>query len=322
MRLAFNRPHDVKGGVNRKLKIGVIGAGVFGTYHASKCLAHPQIDLIGIYDHTYHRANKIAAQHKTQSFSAFEDMLSHVDAVVIASPAQSHGDLAIKALEAGVHCLIEKPIAATLSDAARIAELAKTKNLIVQVGHQERFIMQAIGVDKIAERPTVTTAFRMNPYSPRGTDVSVTLDLMIHDLDLLTFLTQERPSKILGTTVKIRTDSSDASLAFIEFPSGCRARLHASRVEDDYRRTMDITYPSGTVSIDFNAKTLTHNTPFDLNADFAQTPIAKDSLGAATNAFVDAILNDKPVPITAQDGYKALEMALIIDRGIPWENVE
>ena len=85
---------------------------------------------------------------------------------------------------------------------------------------------------------------------------------------------------------------------------------------------MDITYPSGTVSIDFNVKTLTHNTPFDLNADFAQTPIAKDSLGAATNAFVDAILNDKPVPITAQDGYKALEMALIIDRGIPWENVE
>jgi len=249
-------------------------------------------------------------------------MLGHVDALVIASPAQSHGDLAIRALKAGVHCLIEKPIAATLSEAASILKLAKTENPIVQIGHQERFVIQAIGLDKIAERPTAITAYRMSPYSQRGTDVSVTLDLMTHDLDLVNYVMQAPPIKIIGTPVHVRNRYSDASFAKIIFPEGCIVRLHASRVEDHYRRTMDITYPSGTVSIDYNAKTLTHDTPFDLNANFTQDLLAKDSLYAATNAFVEAILDGRPVPITAEDGYKALEMALIIDRGTIWEKEE
>jgi len=308
--------------VKRKLKIGIIGAGVFGGYHAEKCQAHPKIDLIGIYDHTQTRLQHLAAKHKTQSYSNFDTLLNDVEAVIIASPAQTHEALAIRALNAGKHCLIEKPIAASLEGAAKIVNLAKTKALIVQVGHQERFVVQAIGLDEIAERPISVTSKRMNRWSKRGTDVSVTLDLMVHDLDLLIYLMGETPMRLNGHTQKIRSDKADASLALLEFPSGSRARLGASRVEADYERIMDVIYPSGGVRINFNAKTLSHNTPFNLKTDFANDPLARDSLGAATNTFVEAVLGGKPVPITAEDGYKALEMALIIDRGTIWERNE
>jgi len=305
--------------MNRPLKIGIVGAGVFGAYHALKCIAHKRAELVGLYDHTEKRCKKIAAGHDVKPYNDYEAMLAEVEAIIIASPAQSHGVMAIKALEAGKHCLIEKPIATRLEEAHHIVSLAKEKNLIVQIGHQERFVMQAIGIDKISESPEHISAFRMGQYSVRGTDVSVTLDLMTHDLDLVMMLVGEPPIKISSAPIPIRSKMADASLAQISFPSGCTARLHASRVEEDFRRTMDVVYPNGTVSIDFNSKTLSHNTPFDLNEDFGKEPSAKDSLGAATNAFVEAVLNGTDIPITAQDGYKALEMALIIDRGILWE---
>ena len=301
--------------MNPKLKIGVIGAGVFGKFHVQKCVTHPHVDLVGIYDHTPDRNSVIAKQYNVETCSSFETLLDKADAVIIASPARSHGALAVEALQHGKHCFIEKPIAASLSEAAKILELSRARKVVVQIGHQERFVIDAIGLRDLPERPTMITAYRMGKYSERGTDVSVTLDLMVHDLDLLNLLIGESPSKISGHTVKVYSDFPDASLGIMEFPSGCKARLHASRAEDENHRSMEIVYPSGTVFIDFNAKTLTHNTPFDLDADFAQKPIAQDSLGAGTNAFVQAILDGKQVPVSAEDGYRALEMALIIDKG-------
>lgn len=305
--------------MSRKLKIGVVGAGVFGRYHIGKCAAHSDVDLIGVFDHRYSSAVKAAKECATKAYAQFSDLLTDIDAVIIASPARSHGALSIQALEAGVHCLIEKPIAARAKEAAQIVELAKANKCTVQIGHQERFVAKAIGLDKIPEVPLSITAFRMSPYSERGTDVSVTLDLMTHDLDLLTLLIGERPKTVKGVPISVKSNFADASLGLITFPSGTIAKLHASRVEAGFRRTMDITYPSGTVSIDFNAKTLTHDTPFDLDTNFASNPLASDSLGAATNTFVAAILNDKPVPITAEDGYRALEMALAIDGENTWD---
>ena len=283
--------------MNHKIKIGVVGVGVFGGYHGNKCDSHPDVDFVGIYDHRLSSAKKNAARFNVKAYPKFSDLLSVIDAVIIASPAQSHGGLAIEALEAGVHCLIEKPIAASMKDAKRIIELARANKCVVQIGHQERFVLKAIGLDQISEAPLSITAFRMSKYSERGTDVSVTLDLMTHDLDLLTLLTGERPMTVQGFPIIVRSNTADASLGLLSFPSGTKAKLHASRIEADGRRTMDITYPSGIVSIDFNAKTMTHDTPFDLDINFANNPLAKDSLGAATNAFVAAILSDKPIPI-------------------------
>ena len=304
--------------MNQRLKIAVIGAGVFGGYHANKCAAHPRVDFIGVYDPDIERAKTQALKHGVQAFDDFQAMLSQTGAVVIASPADTHGEMALAALESGKHCLIEKPVAATLKDAARIVELAKENSLTVQVGHQERFVAKAIGLDKLSERPSKIVSRRMSKYSERGTDVSVSLDLMTHDLDLVMMLMGALPKAVRGERRAEKSAAPDVAKGELTFENGT-ATLIASRLEDDFSRTMDITYPSGTVSIDFNAKTLTHDTPFELNEKFGDDPVAKDSLGAASNAFIEAVLDGKAVPITAEDGYNALKLALCIDGELEWE---
>jgi len=295
-----------------KLKVAVVGAGVFGGYHANKCAEHPRAEFVGIYDPDKARAKAGAKTHNVAAYESYESMLDVAEAVIVACPAEYHGQMAIQALEAGKHCLIEKPIAASLSEAEQIVDLSEKKNLIVQVGHQERFVAQAIGLDKISERPQSITAYRKGKYSERGTDVSVTLDLMTHDIDLVLMLMDEMPDSVSGQSMNVKSNTPDTARGELDFDTA-KACLEVSRVEDEFRRMMDIIYPSGIVRIDFNAKTLVHDTPFDLNSDFGDDPAAKDSLGAAMNAFIEAVLDGKPVPITAEDGYQALKLALIID---------
>lgn len=305
--------------MSHSLKIAVIGAGVFGGYHANKCAAHPRADFVGIYDPDIERAKAQAEKHGVEAFGDFQTMLAKTQAVIVASPADTHGAMALTALEFGKHCLIEKPIASTLREAKRIVQLAKDKNLSVQIGHQERFVAKAIGLHNLPQSPINIVSRRMSKYSPRGTDVSVTLDLMTHDLDLALMLMGGLPKAVRGQTRTEKSEFPDFARGDLVFENGT-ATLTASRLEDEFARTMEITYPSGTVSIDFNAKALTHNTPFDLNIDFSEDPSAKDSLGAASAAFIDAVLDGMPVPVTAEEGYNALKLALCIDGDIEWEN--
>jgi len=295
--------------MNRILKRGVVGAGVFGGYHANKCATHSRTEFIGIYDPHLERAKDAVKKYNVKAFKNYQDMLDEIDVIIVACPAKHHGEMAISALEVGKHCLIEKPIAATLEEAAQIVKLAREKNLVVQVGHQERFVAKAIGLDKIDEKPLSITAQRLSKYSERGTDVSVTLDLMTHDLDLVLMLMNETPLQIESKCRSERSAFIDFSQATLNFKTGT-ADIIASRLEDEFRRVMEIEYSNGHVQIDFNTKTLIHNTPFDLNTNFGEDPSAKDSLGAAGNAFIEAVLDGKPVPVTAEDGYKALKLAL------------
>jgi len=182
----------------------------------------------------------------------------------------------------------------------------------VQTGHQERFVAKAIGLEAVPETPKFIKANRIGRESARGTDVSVTLDLMTHDLDLVLWLMGRQPQKITSQTQKVYSPHSDITEARLDFADGY-AELIASRAADAFRRTMEIVYPSGTVHIDFNTKTLQHDTPFDLDTNFAAKPMASDSLGAATESFVASILQDAPIIVTAQDGYNALKLALDID---------
>ena len=177
--------------VSQTLKIAVIGAGVFGGYHANKCAAHPRVEFVGVYDPDISRASVHADKHGVQAFDNFQAMLAKSQAVIVASPADTHGAMALTALEFGKHCLIEKPIASRLRDAAKIVQMAEEKNLVVQIGHQERFVAKAIGLDRLPESPSKIISHRMSKFSERGTDVSVSLDLMTHDLDLLLMLMGE-----------------------------------------------------------------------------------------------------------------------------------
>lgn len=298
--------------MSKKLRMGVVGAGVFGGYHAGKCASHPRVDFVGIYDPDLARAQAGAAKHGVRAFETYEALLSAVDAVIVASPASYHGQMAMGAINAGCHVLIEKPIANTVEEGQAIVDLAAKMQRVVQVGHQERFVMRAIGLDKVQERPLSIVGHRRSPYSPRGTDVSVTLDLMTHDLDLVLWLMDCDPVQITGESKAVNSAAPDFAHANLKFDDG-EAQLEASRVAQASSRRMTIVYPSGTVEIDFNAKTLHHNTPFALNADFGEDPMARDSLGAATNAFVEAVLDGKPVAITGGNGLRALKAALIVD---------
>lgn len=304
--------------MKKSLKIAVIGAGVFGGYHANKCAAHPRAEFVGIYDPDIDRAKLQADKHGVEAFDNFQAMLAKCEAVIVASPADTHGAMALTALEFGKHCLIEKPIASTLRDAERIVGLARDKNLIVQVGHQERFVAKAIGLHSLPQSPIHIASNRMSKYSERGTDVSVSLDLMTHDLDLVVMLMGGLPKIVTGQTRMEKSSFPDFSQGELLYENGT-ATLIASRLEDEFSRTMDIAYQSGEVHIDFNAKTLTHNTPFDLNSNFGEDPSAKDSLGAASDAFIAAVLDGAPIPVTARDGYNALKLALAIDGDISWE---
>ena len=299
------------------LKIGVVGAGVFGGYHAKKCEAHPRVDYVGTYDRNYTRAKAVAVPKVGRAFRNYQLLLSACEAVIIAAPASEHGDLALRALNAGCHTLIEKPIATTRAAAQRCLDTAALNNLIVQVGHQERFVAKAIGLDRINEKPIRIEARRHSPYSRRGTDVSVTLDLMTHDLDMALWLMGEDVQAVRGDSIRVRSDMPDAALAHIVFPNGT-ARLSASRVEAASERIMVLTYPSGTVTIDFNAKTLTQSAGilaagFDLDMNFVDNPLARDSLGAATDSFVSAVLDGTPIEITGGHGLRALDTALKVD---------
>lgn len=295
------------------LRIGLVGAGKFGGYHAGKLAAHSAVEFTGIFDTNLEASATLSESHGVNNFSQFGELLQACDALIIATPATYHGDYALKGIEAGKHLLIEKPMAVEVSDARRITELAEKQGLKVQIGHQERFVARAIGLDKIPEKPLLIKAQRLNPYSPRGTDTSVTLDLMIHDIDLVLWLMGTTVKSVSGHTRKVKSLSSDQSWAQLEF-NNATAFLETSRLAQKSIRELEITYPSGTVTIDFNAKTLTHNTPFQFKKSFRDNPNAQDSLAAGLNEFVSAILKNRAPFISAQDGLAAVEVAALIDR--------
>jgi len=295
------------------LKIGVIGAGVFGNYHAGKCAAHPRHDFIGIFDPDHERVRAAAKQHRTCAFDNCNALISGVDAVIVASIAVHHGPIAVAALRAGRHVFVEKPIAADLETSQTMVRLAKENGLVLQVGHQERFIARAIGLDSAPKKPTKITATRLGPVSQRGTDVSVTLDLMTHDLDMALWLMGDKPENVDGESMCVYSDTPDTARAKLTFKNGATAHLEASRCEDSPDRVMRIDYPDGYVRIDFVNKTFEDTTGYGFNKDFAGHPLAQDSLGSGTSAFTSSILDGTPVAVSGQDGMNALEIALKID---------
>ena len=296
-----------------RMKTGLVGAGVFAGYHANKLAVHPRIEFLGLHDPDVERAQSLAEKHSVQAYT-LDTLLAACDAVIIACPASYHGEVGRRALEAGCHCLIEKPIATKVAEAEAIVRLAAERDLVVQLGHQERMVLRAIGLDQVGEKPLSITAVRSNPYSARGTDTSVTMDLMTHDIDLCTAIFGQGPDQVEGTSKPIKSKTPDESQATLHYGTAI-AKLSASRVVETGARHMAIAYPSGEVRIDFNAKTLVHSTPFDLNVDFADDPQAKDSLGAATDIFVGAVLDGKPVLVSAADGLIAVRAAVEIDGG-------
>lgn len=316
------------------LRVGVAGAGVFGGYHANKYRQAPEsgidIEFVGIYDLDRARAEALARQHGVRAFSGDElgEFLAQLDAVTIATPAFAHAEVALKALTAGVNVYSEKPLATRDEDGDAMVELAAAKGLVLAVGHQERAVFEAIGLYGVAERPTRLEAVRNGTASVRNLDVSVVLDLMIHDLDLALTLAGGEAGG-LEATARRRTDDdyhavgADEVSADLTFETGMTASFKASRMAEARERTMRIIYPSGEVAIDFLARTFRNTTPFALNADFADAAIAKDPLGTSVFRFLEAVLRKREGPLcSGTEALMALGLALAIDEAVAEAEVE
>lgn len=297
------------------MRAGVAGAGVFGGYHASKYAADPRCDFAGVFDPVHDHAEALCASHGGEAFASLHDLIDAVDVLTVASPAVFHHDAARRALSAGKAVLVEKPLAATLEDARDLVSLAKSKGAVLQVGHQERFVFEAMGLFR-EDLPALTalSAKRMGVASARNLDVSVTLDLMIHDIDLVLALAGARPVGLSAEMKAERGGLADHVRAELRFESGLTAELESSRVAEDRERVMTLAYEGGAgVVVDFIEKRFDNAHGLPLEREFREDPRAKDSLGEGVSRFVTSVIEGAPVSVPGEAGLAALETALAID---------
>jgi predicted dehydrogenase len=301
--------------MTKLLKAGVIGAGVFGGYHAKKFVELEGVELIGVFDPDLARASALTAPLRASAFASLEALLDAVDVVAIASPGVLHAQQGLAALKAGRGVYIEKPLATQLDEAdALVAEAARRK-LVLAAGHQERAVFQAMGLFDIPERPLRLEAVRTGPPQARCLDVSVVLDLMIHDLDLALVLAGGEVIAVEGEGRRVNNDSLDEVRAEATFSDGFTAVLEASRVAEGRTRTMKVIYPSGEVEIDFMTRAFRNSTPFALNEQFAETPQGRDPLGTSVRAFLAAVRGDAARPLaTGEEAARALDLALAVEQ--------
>ena len=303
--------------MSKKLRAGVAGAGVFGGHHARKYAASEGVELVGIYDRGTGRALSLAEALGVRGFEAedWEAFISGVDVLTVAAPALAHAPLAVRALERGVHVYVEKPLAVTVQEGEAILGAARDCGRVVACGHQERIVSAEMGLFATPERPLRVEAVRKGPWTGRSDDISVVLDLMIHDLDLALTLAGAEPVAVEaeGRAFDGRA-LADEVRAEIRFEGGLVAAFTASRAAEARERTMRVVYPSGVVEIDFQARTFRTDLPFALRPDFADTARGKDPLGASVADFLAAVRGEAERPaVTGDEAGRALALALAVD---------
>ena len=303
--------------MSKILRAGVVGAGVFGGYHASQWARAKDVTFVGVFDTHPERAETLAENHGADAFADEASLLAHLDVVSICSPAITHGAGALAALRAGVAAYVEKPIATDPNSADAIVAEARRRGLVVACGFLERVTAEALGLFNLPEAPLLMRARRLGLPSPRNLDVSVVLDLMIHDLDLALALATAAPLTVEADGEYGANGRLDVVDAEITFESGFTASLTASRRAPTRERTLRLVYPSGEVFVDLLNRTLSNTTPFSLNARFAESADGADPLGASLAAFADAVRGHRPSPLAdAEDGARGLDLALAVEQAV------
>jgi len=300
------------------LRAGVIGAGAFGRFHAQKYASLPGVQLIGVADAQAERARELSSSLGATMFADFRHMLPHVDVVTIATPAASHGEIGAACLSAGKHVFMEKPLAATLPEADRLIALAAASGLVLHTGHQERFVMRYMGLFDSKVMPLSIESHRANTYNTRNTDVSVVLDLMIHDLDLMHQLNNAPVVQLKAKERSLPQSRSDEVAVDLALANGMSVKLFASRMAEARKRFTRIVYPDGEIYIDFLTREMTNTTPRALKAFGSQSTASDmpcpstDPLGHGVAQFVRAARTRGEPAIKPQEARRALETALSI----------
>jgi predicted dehydrogenase len=288
--------------VKEKLRIGVIGVGHLGEYHVQKYVAMPEVELVGVVDTDYDRANEIARRYQTRPF----------------------GEVAKDILSRGIHLLIEKPITYTLEPADTLIRLAQEKDLVLQVGLVERFNPAVVKMESLLKDPVFIESHRMNLFTTRGTDVDVVLDLMIHDLDIILHVVPAEVKEVHAVGMSVLTGKTDIANVRIIFENGTVANLTASRVSDRTLRKIRVFQPDAYMAVDCFRREISvtkldseakneHNFP-QVTTNKTKFP-GNDPLADEISSFVHAIMNGEEPVVSGRDGRRALQYALgIIDQ--------
>ena len=315
--------------MNQKLKIGVLGAGHLGKIHLRLLQESSVYELVGFYDSQPQIAAKISREFGYRSFSEVDSLLDEVDVIDIVTPTISHFELGKKALEKGLHIFLEKPITATVEEANELVSLAKAKGLLGMVGQVERFNPALMAANPHINTPMFIETHRLAEFNPRGTDVSVVLDLMIHDIDAILSVVQSKVIDVQASGVSIISETPDIANARLRFENGCVANLTASRISMKTMRKSRFFQRDAYVSVDFFEKKTEvvrmQNAPESAedfamileNAEgvkkqiFFDNPEVKEgnAILMELEHFADAINNNKEPIVSLQAGTSALEVA-------------
>lgn len=311
------------------LKVGVLGAGHLGKIHLRLLNQSEKYELTGFYDPNSENADKVAQEFGYRKFDTIAELIAAVDVVDIVTPTLSHHDCAKEAILAGKHVFVEKPISNTVEEAEEIMELAAKHNVKGQVGHVERFNPAFIATKNMIENPMFIETHRLAEFNPRGTDVPVVLDLMIHDIDVILSVVKSPVKHINASGVSVISDTPDIANARIEFENGCVANLTSSRISMKNMRKSRFFQKDAYISVDFLDKVCEvvkmKDAPevpgdFDMilqNAEGVKKQIYFDNPDVQANnaildeleTFADAINNDTTPVVTLKDGTEALRIA-------------
>ena len=304
----------------KKLRVGVVGTGYLGKFHAEKYAAMDHVELVGVADTDRQRAESVAAGVGTFAHGDFRDLLGRTDAVSIVVPTPAHFAVAKVFLENQVDVLIEKPMTMVLDEADELIRIAEDGGSIIQVGHLERFNPAVVALRGVVTEPMFIESHRLSLFQPRGTDVSVVLDLMIHDIDIILNLVGSRVRTIHAAGVPVITDLVDIANARLEFDSGCVANVTASRISMKNERKIRLFQRDAYISVDFANRGIT---VVRQGAPGGDGPVPgtevetrefdqADALDDELRSFVDAVCLRREPEVTGPMGRDALKVALSI----------
>lgn len=295
------------------IRIGVIGVGYLGSHHARIFSELDDVELAAVADLDRKKAEDIANIYGCRSFTKYSDMFEICDALSIVTPTATHHDIAMDCLMSGKDIFIEKPITADINEAREIVSAAEKNNLILQVGHLERYNPGIIAALEMIKEPRFIESERLSPFFGRVADVDVTLDLMIHDIDIVMSIVKSKPKDIKAIGESVLSEKIDVAKAWIEFENGCKALITASRLSPDKHRKLKVFQTDSYISIDYQSHEVRRyfKTGTDITFDVIK-PEDKESLKEELKDFIHCLKNRKRPKVSGTEAIDALEIALKI----------
>lgn len=310
------------------LKVGIFGVGHLGKYHLANWQQISEVELVGFYDPSDVMAQEVSERFQLARFLDADTLMNAVDAVDIVAPTNFHFDLCKRAIRKGKHVFVEKPLAHTMEQGRELLKLIRESNVKMQVGHVERFNPAYLAIEGLNLNPMFIEVHRLAQFNPRGTEVSVILDLMIHDIDIILSLVKSEVKSIAANGVSVMTETPDIANVRIEFHNGCVANLTSSRISMKKMRKMRLFQKDAYIGVDFldkKTEIIRLKTPADINSFTfdvetpgggtktiaVATPVVPDvnAIKLELEKFRDAIVNNTPTVVSGMDGYRAMDVA-------------